>query len=277
MTKQYNLGAVNITINETDVKWQGGGQLGSIPILHIISINYNNGIISIIGNGFSEKITITKAFNSPKIVENIANCVNRIKQGDLSVLEPEVEVKKAKSTTGFALPSLWGWVIIILLLSVFIIIATSKITEAERLEAAKIAMQKEEREEEREKAAYDALPQSTKDSIEADRKQRIKVEEERLQQIRKNEIAEENAFLKTKAGKIWKKHKDWSREDCARIAKGEIWIGMNIWMVVYMRGKPDSANPSNYGGKTHWQWCWHDHTPSCFYDNDDDNIIESYN
>jgi uncharacterized membrane protein len=90
-------------------------------------------------------------------------------------------------------------------------------------------------------------------------------------------LAEEAAFMKTKAGKIYKKHPEWSREDCERLANNRIWIGMDIDMLKYKRGLPNSANPSNYGGVTQWQWCWSDFTPSCFYDNDGDGKIDSYN
>jgi hypothetical protein len=47
-------------------------------------------------------------------------------------------------------------------------------------------------------------------------------------------------------------------------------------MLKYIRGLPNSANPSNYGMGTEWQWCWNNYTPSCFY-GDEDGIIDSYN
>ncbi len=80
----------------------------------------------------------------------------------------------------------------------------------------------------------------------------------------------------SKAGKIQKKHPEWSNEDCERIASREIWIGMTLDMLKYERGNPNSANPSNYGSGREWQWCWDNYTPSCFYGNDD-LIIKSYN
>lgn len=90
-------------------------------------------------------------------------------------------------------------------------------------------------------------------------------------------LAEEAAFMKTKAGRIYKKHPEWSKYDCERLADNSIWIGMDIDMLKYKRGLPNSANPSNYGSVTQWQWCWSDYTPSCFYDNDGDGKIDSYN
>jgi hypothetical protein len=98
------------------------------------------------------------------------------------------------------------------------------------------------------------------------------------EQRMKIEMKEEAAFMRTKAGKIYKKHPEWSKDDCEKLAEGSIWIGMDIQMLKYKRGLPNSANPSNYGGGvTQWQWCWSDWTPSCFYDNDGDNKIDSYN
>jgi hypothetical protein len=48
-------------------------------------------------------------------------------------------------------------------------------------------------------------------------------------------------------------------------------------LVASLGSKPNSANPSNYGNGTSWQYCWWNTTPSCFYDNNDDGIIDSYN
>ncbi|MDI9319937.1 MAG: hypothetical protein QM530_05610 [Phycisphaerales bacterium] len=88
--------------------------------------------------------------------------------------------------------------------------------------------------------------------------------------------AEYQNLDKTKAGRIRKKHPEWSMEDCERIAKNKIWIGMHIKMVAYIRGNPDSANPSDYGYGREWQWCWNDYSPSCFYGSDD-GIVRAYN
>jgi hypothetical protein len=92
-----------------------------------------------------------------------------------------------------------------------------------------------------------------------------------------NSRADERKWNQSKAGRIQKKHPDWSREDCESIAKRRIWVGMSYGMLKYMRGLPNHANPSNYGGDTQWQWCWDDYTPSCFYDRDGDGNIDAYN
>lgn len=89
-------------------------------------------------------------------------------------------------------------------------------------------------------------------------------------------LIEQKRWDKTKAGKIQKKHPSWSNEDCERLAERRIWIGMSIDMVKYLFGRPNRANPSNYGNGTHWQWCYDDYTPSCYYGGED-GIITSYN
>ena len=92
------------------------------------------------------------------------------------------------------------------------------------------------------------------------------------------DAAAQKIWDNSEAGKICAANKDknWSKEDCQNLADGKIWIGMTYDMLVYRRGKPDSANPSNYGDGVQWQWCWFDRTPSCFYGHDD-GIIYSYN
>jgi hypothetical protein len=89
--------------------------------------------------------------------------------------------------------------------------------------------------------------------------------------------AEQAAFDASKAGRLCKQHTDWTKEECEAVADNKIWIGMTLDMLKAERGLPTSANPSNYGSGTHWQWCWYDHTPSCFYDDNEDGIIDSFN
>ncbi|MCE7062178.1 hypothetical protein [Dyadobacter sp. CY343] len=94
------------------------------------------------------------------------------------------------------------------------------------------------------------------------------------EELRKEEL---KSFYKTKAGKINKKHPEWTREDCERLVDNQVWIGMSLDMLKYKRGLPNSANPSDYGNGVNWQWCWDDYTPSCFYDNNADGLVDSYN
>jgi hypothetical protein len=97
--------------------------------------------------------------------------------------------------------------------------------------------------------------------------------------LKKIEVKEKEAdkeWYSSKAGKIQKKYPGWSRKDCKSLADRKIWIGMTYEMLVYQRGKPNTVNPSNYGNGIHYQFCWDDYTPSCFY-SEEDQIITSYN
>ncbi len=118
-----------------------------------------------------------------------------------------------------------------------------------------------------------------KQKIEMEAKQKAAEDEEKKQEEaqRQQQIAEQKAWESTRAGQLCKKHPKWSREDCLKVADKKIWIGMHYEMLVELFGKPNHANPSNYGGGTQWQWCWNNYNPSCFYDNDDDGIVDSYN
>ncbi|WP_395616679.1 hypothetical protein [Aquirufa sp.] len=105
----------------------------------------------------------------------------------------------------------------------------------------------------------------------------------KIQELKKQKVEERAEFNRKvkdfgkKAGKIKTRHPEWSWEDCSNIADNKIWIGMDIEMLVYIRGRDFSRNVSNYGGGNQYQYCWMDYTPSCFYDNDGDGKIESYN
>lgn len=95
---------------------------------------------------------------------------------------------------------------------------------------------------------------------------------------RKKRLAEQKAWESTKAGQLCKKHPDWTKSDCTNVADKKYWIGMSYDMLVASYGgKPNHANPSNYGGGTQWQWCWSNYTPSCFYDNNGDGLVDSFN
>jgi hypothetical protein len=87
---------------------------------------------------------------------------------------------------------------------------------------------------------------------------------------------ENREWNNSKAGKLQIKHPNWTKEECISIIKKQVWIGMSYEMLVYQRGKPNSINPSNYGSGIHYQYCWEDYTPSCFY-SEENQIITSYN
>jgi hypothetical protein len=88
---------------------------------------------------------------------------------------------------------------------------------------------------------------------------------------------EENAWKSSKAGKICTAHPEWGKEACEDLADNRVWVGMTYDMLVYERGNPNSINPSNYGNGTQYQYCWNYHTPRCFYDHNDDDILDAYN
>lgn len=89
--------------------------------------------------------------------------------------------------------------------------------------------------------------------------------------------AEQEAFDKTPAGKLCLAHPTWSKDDCQGVADKKIWIGMTLEMLETEVGKPDHDNISNYGSGVKHQYCWTDKTPSCFYDNNGDGVIDAYN
>ena len=93
---------------------------------------------------------------------------------------------------------------------------------------------------------------------------------------KKAEIETQKKWEKSKAGKIFKENPYWTREDCEKLANGEIWIGMEMQMVRYIYGAPDDINVSNYGNGNQYQYCWHNRNPGCFY-TDEDRIVKSYN
>lgn len=90
------------------------------------------------------------------------------------------------------------------------------------------------------------------------------------------ELEAERRWKMSKAGKLQKRHPNWSNEDCENIIKGLIWIGMDYDMVTYQRGLPNRINTSNYGNGNEYQACWDDYNPSCFYFAEN-GIIKSYN
>lgn len=104
-----------------------------------------------------------------------------------------------------------------------------------------------------------------------------KPQEEKTEEEQKaKELAEQKSWEKTKAGQICLKHPEWTKTDCEKIADKKYWIGMGLTMLIELRGKPNSFNPSDYGSGVRYQLCWTYKTPSCFYSGED-GIIDSYN
>ncbi len=103
-----------------------------------------------------------------------------------------------------------------------------------------------------------------------------KAKEEQAQTKAKTE-AEQREWEQSKAGQICKAHPEWTKEDCNLLVAGKIWIGMEYEMLVYRWGEPDHDNISNYGSGIRHQYCWDDYTPKCYYDDNNDGIIDAYN
>ena len=69
---------------------------------------------------------------------------------------------------------------------------------------------------------------------------------------------EEAGFLKTSAGKVWQKHKDWDRDICKVVAGRMVRIGMTAEQVRAAWGKPGHINSTIYRSGTHEQWVYRD-------------------
>ncbi len=100
--------------------------------------------------------------------------------------------------------------------------------------------------------------------------------------------ADELAYEKTPGGKLCKTLTAWgkmnaradthaTRDDCDRAARGDVWIGMNEFILFALRGDPNEDNPSNYGNGTQYQYCWYDMKPECVYTKPGSDLITSYN
>lgn len=103
-----------------------------------------------------------------------------------------------------------------------------------------------------------------------------KAEAERIK-VEARARAEQAAWEASPAGQICSQHTSWTKDDCTKLANRRVWVGMNYDMLIYLRGKPNHINVSNYGRGNEYQYCWDDRTPSCFYDNNSDDIIDAYN
>lgn len=100
--------------------------------------------------------------------------------------------------------------------------------------------------------------------------------------------ADRTAYDKSPAGKLCKTLAAWgvmnarantgaTRDDCERAARGDVWIGMNVLMLIAERGQPDVDNQSNYGRGNEYQYCWYDLKPECVYLQPGSDLITSYN
>ncbi|PIT88671.1 MAG: hypothetical protein COU29_02800 [Candidatus Magasanikbacteria bacterium CG10_big_fil_rev_8_21_14_0_10_36_32] len=122
------------------------------------------------------------------------------------------------------------------------------------------------------------MTEEEKIALEVQKKAVLEAQEKAEEERKAKELAEQKTWEQSKAGKLCTKYPLWTKEDCENIANRKLWIGMTYDMLVESSGsKPDSAHLSNYGDGTRWQWCWYDYNPSCFYDDNNDGIIDAYN
>jgi hypothetical protein len=68
----------------------------------------------------------------------------------------------------------------------------------------------------------------------------------------------EEQFLKTPAGKLWQKHKDWDRQYCDAIVNRKVMSGMNPQQVRAAWGRPEHINRTVIPGHTAEQWVYGD-------------------
>lgn len=127
-----------------------------------------------------------------------------------------------------------------------------------------------------------ALPlaiSSVKTKEQANNAVKIEVENKAsLSQKAEEQKKVEEEWNKSPAKLICDKHPTWSKEDCMHLFNKEVWIGMSYEQLVYLKGEPVSSNVSNYGYGNSYQYCYSfTSSPNCFYDKDDDKIIDSYN
>ena len=92
----------------------------------------------------------------------------------------------------------------------------------------------------------------------------------------KEDAENKSNWESSKYGKLQKRYPSWTNEECIKVVNKEIWIGMTYQMLIYMRGKPNTINKSNYGNGINYQFGWDDYKPKYFYSGED-QIISSYN
>jgi hypothetical protein len=68
----------------------------------------------------------------------------------------------------------------------------------------------------------------------------------------------EEQYLKTPAGELWQKHKDWDRKYCQAIINRKVMTGMNPAQVRAAWGRPERINRTVLPGYTTEQWVYGD-------------------
>ncbi|MBU0472085.1 MAG: hypothetical protein KKF65_05650 [Nanoarchaeota archaeon] len=126
------------------------------------------------------------------------------------------------------------------------------------------------------KSAEDIEAERIKEEEELKKKE--EEEQKKIEMVEKLQ-KEEEEWNNSYAGQICAERTDWQKYECEYLADNMIWIGMSYDMLVYERGYPTHTTPSDYGYGIQYQWCWMpwNNGPSCFYDDDNDGLIDSYN
>lgn len=68
----------------------------------------------------------------------------------------------------------------------------------------------------------------------------------------------EEHYVRTPGGRLWLKHKDWSRDYCDAIVKHKVLTGMDTEQVRIAWGKPEHINRTVIPGHTSEQWVYGD-------------------
>jgi hypothetical protein len=77
--------------------------------------------------------------------------------------------------------------------------------------------------------------------------------------------AAEDAYAKTPDGEVWVKHRDWSRETCALIARHRILTGMTAEQVRAAWGEPFKITSTTVGSSTDEKWVLVEHGTTYIY------------
>lgn len=108
------------------------------------------------------------------------------------------------------------------------------------------------------------IPTKTAEQLaqDAERKHIAALEQERITKVM---AAEEAKWLRSKAGRIWQKHKTWNRNVCDTIADGQIELRMTTEQCRLSWGNPTDINRTVYSFGVHEQWCYGEYCKPALY------------
>lgn len=116
------------------------------------------------------------------------------------------------------------------------------------------------------KTAVEIAREQVRQRDAAERKEKLRqvIARQEAEAARKRE-ATEAAWLRTSAGRLWKKHKDWDRAECETIAQGKVHIGMTMDQARAAWGNPESVHNTTYALGVTSQWCYGEYCQSALY------------